>query len=359
VSNQRYANNSYTFLRHLLASLVLVSHVFGLSAGFGKILLGDFSIGTLAVFCFFSISGYLVIPGLLVNGIRRYVINRFTRIYPGYLLVIFFTGVVFYPIWRIQSQYEIFDWNTSIRYFLNNLALFPQSAGDVNSSWNSLSGFPFKSVLPSVVNGSIWTIPLEIGAYLFLCSIFFLAVVLKKYKFEKILITSFFIIWGISIYSAGIYPTLDVVHSSRIEQVLTKWPYLLAFMTGASMRVLNLKKISNLKFWILIILVCTGFNNLLVWALIGSIGFTILTLKAGDSDAFASFNQYRDISYGIYLYHFPIIQVLSGFEVFQSSLGLKMFYTILFTIIFAYASSIFVEVPMQNYARNQFEKKRL
>lgn len=359
MSNQRYANNSYSFLRHLLASLVLVSHVFGLSADFGKILIGDFSVGTLAVFCFFSISGYLVIPGLIVNGIRRYLINRFTRIYPGYLLVIFFTSVVFYPIWRIQSEYAIFDWDTSSSYFLNNLALFPQSAGDVESSWNSLSGFPFKSVLPSVVNGSIWTLPLEIGAYLLLCSIFLLRIVLKQCKFQNILIATFFIIWGISIYSAYIYPTLDVIHTSRIEQMLTKWPYFLAFITGSTVRVFNFKKISNIMVWLIVSLVCMGLNNLLVWALVGSIGLTLLTLKAGDSDAFVNFNQYRDISYGIYLYHFPIIQTLSGFEVFQYSLGLKMFYTILFTIIFAYASSILVEVPIQNYVKKQFDKKRL
>jgi peptidoglycan/LPS O-acetylase OafA/YrhL len=273
--------------------------------------------------------------------------------------VIFFTSVVFYPIWRIQSKYEIFDRDTSSSYFLNNLVLYPQSAGDVDSSWNSLSGFPFKSVLPSVVNGSIWTLPLEIGAYLLLCSIFLLRIVLKQYKFQNILIATFFIIWGISIYSAYIYPTLDVIHTSRIEQMLTKWPYFLAFTTGSIVRVFNFKKISNIKVWLIVSLVCMGLNNLLVWALIGSIGLTLLTLKAGDSDAFVNFNQFRDISYGIYLYHFPIIQILSGFEVFQYSLGLKMFYTILITIIFAYASSILVEVPIQNYVKKQFDKKSL
>ena len=53
--NQRYANNSFTFLRHLLASLVLVSHVFGLSAGFETIKVEKFSVRTLTVYSLFSI----------------------------------------------------------------------------------------------------------------------------------------------------------------------------------------------------------------------------------------------------------------------------------------------------------------
>ena len=242
--NQRYGNNSYKFLRLLLALIVLVSHVLGLSAGFETVMIGEFSLGTLAVYCLFSISGYLVIRGLIFKGIREFLIKRFTRIYPGYILMMFLTGVIFYPIWRMQSQTDIFDWHTSIRYFFNNIVLVPQSAGDVNSSWNSLSGYPFKSIHPSVVNGSIWTLPFEVALYFLLCFLFLLKLILKRYEFKMILILSLSMFWILSMYSAVLYPELYVNHTSKIEQILTKWPYFLAFITGATMRVFKFKKIS-------------------------------------------------------------------------------------------------------------------
>lgn len=351
--------NSYTFLRHLLAVSVLVSHVFGSTPGFEEIMVGNFSLGTLAVYCFFTISGYLVIPGLILNGIKQYLINRFSRIYPGYLFVMFLTSLIFYPIWRFQSQVAIFDWNTSAKYIIKNIVLVPQAATDVDSSWNSLSGYPWKSLLPSVVNGSIWTLPLEISAYLTLCLLLLISMIFKKYDFKNIVLIFFSIIWCLSIISSILYPELAIHHETKIEQLATKWPYLLAFMTGASLRLLKFKSISQLKVLILSCLILVGLQNILVWSLIGSVGLTVLILRLGDSNVFAKFNRNRDISYGIYLYHFPVIQVLSGFEIFAFSFGLKLFYTFLFTVVLAFMSSVLVEIPSQNYVKSRFNKKKI
>jgi peptidoglycan/LPS O-acetylase OafA/YrhL len=356
--NSNQSRNSYLFLRHLLAFLVLLSHVFGSTTGYGEIKIGKFSLGTLAVYCFFTVSGFLVIPGLLNNGLNRYLLNRFVRVYPGYLLTLLITSVFIYPIWRFQSHVTIFDWPTSIFYILENLILMPQGATDINSSWNSLSGYPFLSSHPSLVNGSIWTLPLEISAYLFLGILYAFGVIFKTFKFKRVVKISFVALWAISIISANIFPSLDVKHYSQIEQLLTKWPYFLSFLTGAVLRLVNFKSLSRIKVYFLLFIVAISCQSIILWAVIGLCSLCILILHIGNSSVFVRYNKFRDISYGIYLYHFPVIQILEGFEIFDGRLGLNLFFTFLITIIFAYLSSRIVESPCQSYVKKRLDRNR-
>lgn len=77
--------------RYLLAVLVLIGHLWPeLSA----------KAGTYAVFSFYILSGYLMtyvirdVYGLHKQGIKRFLVNRFLRIYPNYYLVMFLTLVI-------------------------------------------------------------------------------------------------------------------------------------------------------------------------------------------------------------------------------------------------------------------------
>jgi len=330
--------------------------VFGSTAGYGEIKIGKFSLGTLAVYCFFAVSGFLIIPGLLNNGLNRYLLNRFVRIYPGYLLVMLITGVFFYPIWRFQSHVNVFDWPTSASYILKNLILIPQGASDVNSSWNSLSGYPALSSHPSSVNASIWTLPLEISAYLFLGFLYALGVISKIFKFNRVVKIFFILVWIMSSVGAIIFPNLYTQHYSQLEQLVTKWPYFLSFMTGAVMKLINFKSLSKIKVYLLLLIVLISFQSIIFWALAGLCSLCILILYIGNSRIFIRFNELRDISYGIYLYHFPVIQILVGFKIFDGRLGLTLISTFLVTIVFAYLSSRFVESPCQSYVKKRLDR---
>ena len=88
-------HNSLNFLRLVLATLVVYDHAVGLG-GFGQIwTINDNSIGTLAVYGFFGISGFLIAGSAVRNGPWRYLWQRFLRIFPGFWVCLILTALVF------------------------------------------------------------------------------------------------------------------------------------------------------------------------------------------------------------------------------------------------------------------------
>jgi peptidoglycan/LPS O-acetylase OafA/YrhL len=346
-----HTQNSYLFLRFILATLVLVSHVLASVGGFNEIILGKFSIGTISVFCFFTLSGYLVLPGLINKGVKRFIVHRIARIYPGYFILLIFTIIVIFPIWRIQNNSTLFDWFTAVNYLKKNLILFPQSAGDPSSTWNLLSGYPFHGPHQSVVNAPIWTLPIELLCYFGLA---FMLIFVNKFKFlnfKFFLAAVLLITWILAVIGGFIYQSFGVQNQTGIEQISTKIPYLLSFLVGAALRFVNIELITGLKLVLLIPIAVFSLHNLFLWALIGTFLLGIFVIVLGNSQIFYKFSNFRDISYGTYLYHYPIIQVLVGFPFLAQNFLLTLIPTLLITYTFAYLSSKFIEIPIQTFVK--------
>ena len=339
--------NSFLMFRIILSSIVIISHVSGAVQGSVEFSIGLFSIGTVAVFGFFSISGYLVTPGLLKYGQRRYLTNRFFRIYPGYIFCIIVTSLLFLPLWLSQANRNIFSWSLALNYFLGNLVLFPQSASSPNSTWNELDGVPVNGAHPGMVNGSIWTLPLEITCYAVLAVYVLISKKFGKEENKKVVATLFVIFWIISIFLALQIPDIGEHHGSKLVQLATKWPYFLAFASGVVIRLII--KVSKTRFMLisLLIVAILTMQNLKIWAVCGSLIFSFLCIQFGESAFFRSFHRLRDISFGLYLYHFPIIQFLVGYKLFFQNFVLLLISTFIISILFAYMSSRFIEVPAQ------------
>ncbi len=76
--------DSLNFLRLVLALTVLLSHARGLG-GFGQGgLINGTTLGTIAVYGFFGISGYLIAASALRNRGGRYLWQRCLRILPAF-----------------------------------------------------------------------------------------------------------------------------------------------------------------------------------------------------------------------------------------------------------------------------------
>ena len=56
--------------------------------------------------------------------------------------------------------------------------------------------------------------------------------------------------------------------------------------------------------------------------------------------------KYDNISYGLYLYHFPVIQVLVQYKLHQYNIYLTFMVTLLITVLIAIASWYIIEKPM-------------
>jgi peptidoglycan/LPS O-acetylase OafA/YrhL len=96
------------FIRLFLASSVLVSHAWPLGLGKGNLLLnhtaGQTDVGTLAVYGFFILSGFLITGSGLRFSLPRFAWHRFLRIYPGLWVCLLVTALVFAPLVALHEN---------------------------------------------------------------------------------------------------------------------------------------------------------------------------------------------------------------------------------------------------------------
>lgn len=152
-------SNNLNLMKFVAAVLVVFSHAYAVT-GSGEDPLFRFSrnqitFGGLAVTVFFFASGFYVTKSLLRRGNRAYWKSRFGKIYPSLTVVIVCTAFIMGPIVSTKTLAAYFSSPETYRY-LEYLLMIPRY---------SLPGV-FRENPSSVVNGSLWTIILEMICYL-------------------------------------------------------------------------------------------------------------------------------------------------------------------------------------------------
>ena len=165
--------NSLNFLRLVLAAGVVFSHAIQLG-GFGddraERFVGHATVGDISVDSFFAISGFLITRSALTNTAPRYLWQRFLRIYPGYWGCLVVTATVVAPLAWLHQHGElgafIHTRLTPAHYVLANAPILGR--------WGVLTigGGPTGVPFPGTWNGSLWTLPCELECYLLVCALF-------------------------------------------------------------------------------------------------------------------------------------------------------------------------------------------
>jgi len=157
----RSHENSFDALRLLFALLVLFSHSYPLLGRDDEFFAASFGYDTgggFAVAGFFVISGLLVARSALSSDLRRYAAGRVLRIVPGLAAMSVICALIIGPLVTALSPGEYFT-RRETWVFLTNAFVFP-----------------LRFYLPGVfadnplhaVNGSIWTLPIETAMYVLL-----------------------------------------------------------------------------------------------------------------------------------------------------------------------------------------------
>ena len=173
-------------LRHFAAFLVLYGHSYHLSAwhppqmDWIEALMPRFSAGSFAVYVFFAISGYLVTASLLRKpGFWRYVRHRFRRLYPAYLACLLLSVLLLGPLFTTLPLRDYFAGGSQAwQYLLANL-------NPVTLAWD-LPGVFAHNPVPNTVNGSLWSLGLEVRWYAYLGLLALLGVVARRWLFTAV-----------------------------------------------------------------------------------------------------------------------------------------------------------------------------
>lgn len=292
-------NNNFTMIHIAAALFVIIGHQYILLGMAPPSVLGGVQLHGLGVRILFLVSGYLVSLSYIRNQNRiSYLWKRVSRLYPSLCVCLLITVL----LCRIITENSEYYWQTALKYFLYNIEMRPKF---------DLAGVFTENIYPYAVNGSLWTLPIELACYIFLILIVDIFNLIKKRNQG---IAVFFLVLLLITFSfMDTYRELKC--SSNLAVVWgTNWLNAISlfiwFMLGIIYNLLNLKKYCNLQIALLVtfIYICVS-EPLHTFFLPYVASYTVMSFALEEKPLFAKTIK-RDICYGLYLYAFPIQQLL-------------------------------------------------
>jgi peptidoglycan/LPS O-acetylase OafA/YrhL len=325
-------DNALNFVRLILAASVIFWHTYPLT-GTQPSWPAD-SVGAWAVNGFFAISGYLISGSRMRLDFWPYMWRRAMRIFPAFWVVLVVTAFIFAPVSTLVSgrPYNPLD---GVNYVIQNMALWLGELG-VGAS---LSGVPH----PDSWNGSLWTLFFEFGAYIAAGLLLGLAFVRKNMAAvlaPLLIILSVAVAVGFGRDFPGILGL--AVPAARL------WSFFVAGMLVYTFRDrLGSDAVVGLAAASLFAL--TWAFGIQGWA--GQLPFSVLVLWLG-AVLTTRVGVKNDISYGVYIYAFPVQQLLVVFG-FSALAGAEWsaVSALALTVPLAFASWRWVERPLQDFSK--------
>jgi peptidoglycan/LPS O-acetylase OafA/YrhL len=295
--------NNFNLLRFFAASLVIVSHCSALAWGQNPEFIWNFmghleTGGSIGVLIFFAISGFLVVQSFVSRGRLKYFFAaRALRIYPGLVAAVIFSIVLaaFATSWPLRDFLR--DHQTR-RFLIHNSMAYPIEF--------NLPGAFEHNPLKSGVNGSLWTLPLEIQMYLVVAA-FGLLGLFKTREIYNAVFAGFVILMA-SVKSDAL--PLIAAHPEAPRLAL-------AFLCGAFL-FMNRDRVRISLPWAI-------FFALFIWwghtripnirmLYIPAIAYIVFVLGYHPKLYFAPYNKLGDYSYGLYIFAFPTQQLISYYH---------------------------------------------
>jgi len=294
--------NCFDFLRFFFAANILLAHLCELSQNKDLAFLSYFSNPIIGFKGFFVISGFLVAKSYVnTPSLKKYFIKRAKRILPAYLVVILLSALLF-AFFSTYSFGEYFSDGGVYKYLGWNLVF-------LNFMSPCLPGL-FEGNLMCSVNGALWTLKVEEGFYIVLPFIFY---IIKKSRKPLLILGSLYLLSVIYWFVMNFY-----LNQPLLAKQLPG--YLSYFVTGIFL-FLNFDFIIKNKkqLWLLAVLVLIGCYFLgfqLDFFYPAAFGF-IVVIAAYSLSFLNNFGKYGDFTFGLYIYHFPIIQIFRQYDLFE------------------------------------------
>jgi peptidoglycan/LPS O-acetylase OafA/YrhL len=340
-------SNSLNFLRLALAGIVVVSHTID-TGGYGNDrILGKTTLGTIAVYGFFGISGFLIAGSAQGSSVGRFLWHRILRIVPAFwvclIVIAFVFGLIGWfhgkPACGVSCYVREADGPFS---FLGHNFWLKMNEPSIA---HTLHGVP----LPTGWNGSLWTL-----FYEFLCYLILAGLAVTRILRERAVVASLAIVAWLFLLCITAVPSFNGQFN-----VLTDWAvgrmliFVPIFLTGALLQLYR-DKIPDSGY------LAWGCLGLLAFSLVlplgaGIPGFTLtstdllapvlayLMLWLGIHLPFEKVGAKNDYSYGVYIYAYPVSQLLALWGVYRWGYAAYTGLVILGTVPLAVASWWLVE----------------
>lgn len=294
--------NNFDFLRFLFAIFVVVSHSYAL-AGVGetsqwisKITHHQINCASIGLNGFFVISGYFIFQSLeRSRSLHDYFKKRILRVFPGLLVVLIITVCLLPFLHRAGNV--IFKQVDFYTYLPRNLSLY---------GFQSTVAGVFDTNKYHAINGSLWTIRYEFTLYIALGFLFWIKE--NKNKVRLLLWIAFFSMYLFFVFGMGRFGNSNVMTLQGYE-FFNLGTF---FAAGSALASIKFEKLVSLSMLVISFLSLLMALHLGFYSLFKHLFFPVLVLCIGFTALpfFSTFGKYGDSSYGIYIYSFPVQQIL-------------------------------------------------
>lgn len=326
IAEQEFRRNCFGFIRLILALAVVDGHnpIFSLPFVLGH-----------AVKSFFVLSGFLVVASCLRHGVVDYFRARALRIFPG-LITVVLVAAIFGAVITTLPPMQYFSSPQFFSYMF----------------WNSLTLDFFQKGLPGIaapsfdgiINGPVYTLKIELGCYLLLPLVLLIG---KKIGNLNALIVFYS---GACLWSAGWNWVFEATGQLLFHKLSYQSPGMAAYFFAGAICFVILERLKPILPGLipvgLVLIYCAQYAAPLAQPLILPWGLSLFFI--GCAYTFVGLEKLvgrTDLSYGIYLYHWPVGVFLTSLYPQLSAPSARFWPTLGITFLCAAVSWRLIESP--------------
>ncbi len=339
--------NNLDLIRLVAALIVIYSHSFLILGKFEQEplhrLTGFLNLGSIGVYIFFTISGYLITKSFIKQqDPTKYVVARSLRIFPGLIICTVFTVFIIGPI---------FTQETLKSYFLNIETFNFLATVPILHNWDvSLPGLFKSNPYPSSVNSPLWTLRAELIMYvvvLIACCLYYYFFEKKKISYKNLLL-----IIAVLLFCVTMYLPFEYLKAASQWSIFFCAGSLLYISRNRIFLSIPLSIVLLMASLISILLTIPFHKALFSLALI----YFIFVFAYHPKLQTFNISKLGDFSYGLYIYAFPLQQCVAMYYPNMSA-EVNFIISVILTTPLAIMSWFFIEKPSLAY-KEKFRKNR-
>ncbi|MBW8455726.1 MAG: acyltransferase [Pseudomonas sp.] len=294
-STMAHRDNNFDFLRFFAASMVVVGHSFWLS-GRGaseplRLFSGSYDSADIAVHVFFVMSGFLIAASWLnSHSVLDFAAKRALRIFPALIVSVLFAVLLVGPLATEWSLGEYIAAPGTLNYLANVLLV----------TEFRLPGVFESNPFPNTVNGSLWTLPYEVLMYATVMTLGLLRVFGRSAA-----LVGLALMMAVHFY---LMPAYDM-QADLVRKVTRLGMF---FYAGVAFYLYRERIVWSWKLAALLVGVNVISARSDYWQLVHVLTLPYLTLYLAQLriPRLAGFGKAGDFSYGLYIFSFPIQQLI-------------------------------------------------
>jgi peptidoglycan/LPS O-acetylase OafA/YrhL len=302
---RRLARNNFDLLRLIFAAMVVVYHMGVLTQAPSLSWMQQWVSGTFGLQGFFVVSGFLVSMSYdRSRSLLSYARKRARRIAPAYVTVVLGAAVLFVTLSRLPlaSYFADPEWRS---YVLWNLLLANFTAPD-------LPGV-FEGNYKQAVNGSLWTIKIEVAFYCMVPVCAYLCGRLGKWR------VMFFLLVASLAWRIGFELFARMIDNGFWSKLAIQAPGQFAFFIAGTIAYERTRLgLPPPRLWMALAAAAAyALSNDLVHELVAPLAVGAIVYWAAITMPYLGrASRYGDFSYGVYLYHWPVLQTFIALGLF-------------------------------------------